>query len=230
MQGGTEACGRGAVGRSDRARFFALRHRLFRCGDRDWNGTAYNRVLAGPVLPEGGTPGRATTVSSDLDEPAPFAVADFGPPSPLRSSPNSPGISPHAGRAWRRTPDGLAGACCRGPFEKCLFHGQLLRLSTLRRTEPWLPNLLRKPCSGPPCAAASGTRGRLAICQPRFWGAQGPRGPVTVRETKNPLFVDFSRQPEVVIFVILTLEHDKTFVLSAKFVLCLQLHEPDVTG
>ena len=97
--------------RSDRARFFALRHRLFRCSDRDWNGTAYNRALAGPVLPEGGTPGRATTVSSALDEPAPFAVADFLPPSPLRSPKIPREFHPLLVVPDVRTTDGLAVAC-----------------------------------------------------------------------------------------------------------------------
>ena len=146
------------------------RHRLFRCGD-----PRGRRVLVPPL---------------------PSALPKFpGNFTPCWTSP-----APH-----HRWPRGGVYAEDRSGSESNKTsqpHGQLLRLSGRRRTEPQFFHsspgeraasfvfafcvfFVQKPCSGPPCAAASGLRGRLALCQPSFWGAQGPRGPVTVQETKN---------------------------------------------
>ena len=101
MQGGPEAWGRGAVGQSDRARFFALRQRLFRCGD-----PRGRRVLVPPL------------------------------PSAL---PKFPGNFTAGCPRHHRWPRGGVYAEDRSGSSSNKTsqpHGQLLRLSGRRRTEP----------------------------------------------------------------------------------------------
>ena len=87
------------------------RQRLFRCVTAlDLHGVSRRRALAGPVLPEGGTPGRATTVPSALDGPVSCAVALLlSSPSPPcshhfeTSHPmlDAPGAAPPMASRWR---------------------------------------------------------------------------------------------------------------------------------
>ena len=138
-QGGPEAWGRGAVGQSDRPGTFRVRQ-----------GTVFFAAVT-------------------------LAVAAFWSPLSPPLSQNSPGISPPAGRPRRpphRWPRG--GVCAEDRSGSASNktpqpHGQLLRLSGRRRTEPQFFHsspgeraasfvfafcvlFLQKPCSGPACA------------------------------------------------------------------------------